>query len=118
MGRCDSHINSIYEARLLTLCSITPGIRSVLPTDARYTVNDSTKAWHIGVKNNLQFNIYVLVLSSEAGAADLQYTMRPGKVDFWRRQDSEVVLVSVGGAPGAPRAFQGKVGSTLHIDRL
>ncbi|RXW17392.1 hypothetical protein EST38_g8461 [Candolleomyces aberdarensis] len=94
------------------------GLKSVLPTDARYTVNEVAKTQYIGVKNSLQFSIYVLVLSSVQGGADSQYAMNPGTTAFWYRQDSEIILVSVGGAAGAPRAFQGKVGSTLQIDRL
>ncbi|RXW15074.1 hypothetical protein EST38_g10779 [Candolleomyces aberdarensis] len=94
------------------------GMKSVLPTDTRYTVHQAAKAQEIGVKNNLKFNIYVIVLSSVEGGTNSQYTMSPGRTDFWRRQGPEIVLVSVGGAPGAPRAFLGRIGFTLHIDRL
>ncbi|RXW15072.1 hypothetical protein EST38_g10780 [Candolleomyces aberdarensis] len=94
------------------------GMKSVLPTDARYTVHQVAKAQDIGVKNNLKFNIYVIVFSSVEGGANSQYTMSPGKTKFWRRQGPEIVLVSVGGAPGAPRAFFGRIGFTLHVDRL
>ena len=60
------------------------GMKSVLPTDARYTVNETARGQYIGVKNNLQFSIYVLVLSSVEGGADAQYTMYPGRTDYWR----------------------------------
>jgi hypothetical protein len=94
------------------------GIKSVLPTNARYTENPAPKAQHIGVTNNLQFAIYVLVLSSIERDAVSRCTMNPGKTDFWHRQGHEVVLVSTGGASGAPQALLGRVGFTLHIDRL
>jgi hypothetical protein len=104
--------------RLLSYLISCPGMKSVLPNDTRYTVNEAHKEQRIGVENNLQFNIYVLVLRSTKGIEDFQHTIRPGEADFWPREGPEIVLVSVGGAFGAPRAFLGKVGFTLQIDRL
>jgi hypothetical protein len=90
-----------------------------MPSNATYTENEGRTAQSIGIKNNLLFEIYVCVLSSQQGRWDKpQWCMSPGKTDFWQRQGPEVVLVSVGSAPGVPRAFLGKVGFTLHINNV
>lgn len=94
------------------------GIQSVLPSGVSYTLNEARRAQYIGIKNNLRLSIYVLVLSSVQEEAVWQSTISPGKTNFWHRRDPEIVLVSIGSAPGVPRAFLGKVGHTLHIDNL
>ena len=101
---------------------MTPaGIASVLPTEATYTENqgEGDKTQHIGIKNNLRVNIYAAILSSVQGTGDTrQFNVKPGTTEFWPRQGPEVVLISVGSAPGVPRAFLGKVGLTLEINDM
>lgn len=93
------------------------GIQSVLPKDAKYTPNNDHSGPFIGIKNNLRFDIQVSVLSSIREKGDTrQWPLKPGQADFWQRKGSEVVLVSVGSAPGVPRAFLGRSGFTLHIN--
>ncbi|KAJ2930870.1 hypothetical protein H1R20_g6223, partial [Candolleomyces eurysporus] len=95
------------------------GIKSVAPTDAKYIENGVERTHHIGVKNNLGFDIHASVLTSLQGSGDTrQWNMKPGITEFWSRQGPEVVLVSVGSALGVPRAFVGKVGFTLQINDL
>ncbi|KAF6751447.1 hypothetical protein DFP72DRAFT_907041 [Ephemerocybe angulata] len=95
------------------------GIKSVLPAEATYSVQSGIgKERYIGIKNDLTFDIYVSVFNSLVVGDTFQSTIKPGAVASWlRTAGPETVFVSVGSAPGVPRAYLGRPGFILHIDR-
>ncbi|KAF5334373.1 hypothetical protein D9611_013531 [Ephemerocybe angulata] len=95
------------------------GIKSVFPAEATYSVQSGIgKERYIGIKNDLTFDIYVSVFNSLVVGDTFQSTIKPGAVASWlRTAGPETVFVSVGSAPGVPRAYLGRPGFILHIDR-
>jgi len=115
------HPGKILHIQKLDVDPVWLGIKSVLVEDATYSLDTQpAERSYIGIQNDLPFDIYVSVPRSGSvpDGATAQYLIKPGATDRWARDYPEVVLVSVGGAPGAPRAFLGRVGSILHINTL
>ncbi|KAH7907160.1 hypothetical protein BJ138DRAFT_532170 [Hygrophoropsis aurantiaca] len=91
------------------------GITSVATASVRYT---SGSRGRIGVLNDLDFAIYVVVLSSAPETSD-QLTRRviaAGESSSWPRNGSEVVLISMASTRGFVRAYHGRPGHTLIIE--
>ncbi|KAF5329046.1 hypothetical protein D9611_013850 [Ephemerocybe angulata] len=98
------------------------GIKSIPVEDAKYSPHEPGKEGYIGVQNDLAFQIYVAIFSSvhggDTGGCTGQYAIKPNSKDSWYRTRSEIVFVSVGSSPGAPRAYIGRPGFILHIDTM
>ncbi|KAF6761877.1 hypothetical protein DFP72DRAFT_877315 [Ephemerocybe angulata] len=91
------------------------GIPMVAVEQARYLKHSNPE--QICVQNNLDWYIHVAVLSSVQYIGNSkQHTIIPGSTDKWERSTPETVLVGVGSAPGAVRAYVGQPGYTLNID--
>ncbi|KAJ3506670.1 hypothetical protein NMY22_g17173 [Coprinellus aureogranulatus] len=113
----------VFEARTgmrLHVCSLGDavswrGVTSLAIEDAKYTANPE-KPKHIGIKNDLEFDIYISIFSTVKNGNTRQYSLTPGSTDFWPRSCLETVFVSVGSAPGLPQAYVGRPGYILHIN--
>ncbi|KAJ3529689.1 hypothetical protein NMY22_g8894 [Coprinellus aureogranulatus] len=92
------------------------GVPSVTIEDAEYEANWAEKPKHIGIKNDLEFDIYISVFSTVKNGNTKQYSLIPGSTDFWPRNCLETVFVSVGSAPGLPQSYVGRPGYILHIN--
>jgi len=105
----------------MVLTVIHPGIQSVLSDNATYSPfkNPSDKP-SIAIQNDLHFKIFASVLNSGSlsDQAPSQRMLAPGKLEVWCRDYEEVAFVYVGGAQGAPRAYLGRLGFTLHINSI
>jgi hypothetical protein len=89
---------------------------SFVPVDkAEYTANPG-KLNSIGVRNDLDFDIFVSVFSTIQNKGADQYKIKPNATKFWSRCSPESVFVGVGSAPGSPQAYLGRPGFILHIE--
>ncbi|TEB32248.1 hypothetical protein FA13DRAFT_1732003 [Coprinellus micaceus] len=90
------------------------GISFVPVDEAEYTANPG-KLNSIGVRNDLDFDIFVSVFSTIQNKGADQYKIKPNATKFWSRCSPESVFVGVGSAPGSPQAYLGRPGFILHI---
>ncbi|KAF6749004.1 hypothetical protein DFP72DRAFT_915329 [Ephemerocybe angulata] len=108
-------VGQILHIEKLPLEENFKGIPMVAVEQAKYLKHSNPE--QICVQNNLNWYIHVAVLSSVQYIGNSkQHTILPGSTDKWERSTPETVLVGVGSAPGAVRAYVGQPGYTLNID--